>query len=138
MTRISLALMPRHHRYSTLLLAALIVLAISGISLSAFTSPGQSQTDQQKPISVISELVVVPVSVIDAHGNFVPGLSKETFRVYENNHPQEVSRCSNRKTRRQRSVCWWITAAVWVQNCRMWRLRSQVLHVQAILGTKCL
>jgi len=91
MTRISPALMPRRHRRSALFLVAPIVLAVSGMSPSAFTSPGQSQTEQQKPISVISELVVVPVSVTDTRGNFVPGLSREDFRVHEDNHPREIA-----------------------------------------------
>jgi len=91
MTRISPALMPRRERRSPLLLVASIVLAVSGMSPSAFTSPGQSQIDQEKPISVISKLVVVPVSVTDTRGNFVPGLSREAFRVYENTRPQEIA-----------------------------------------------
>jgi Ca-activated chloride channel homolog len=40
---------------------------------------------------VRTELVVLPVKVTDANGNFVSGLSKQDFRVYEDGRPQEVT-----------------------------------------------
>ena len=47
--------------------------------------PGQSV------ISVTSNLVALPVSVTDTHGNFVSGLSEQDFHVYENGHLQKIT-----------------------------------------------
>lgn len=38
-----------------------------------------------------ADLVVLPVTVTDHHGQFVPGLKSEDFRVYENNKLQKIS-----------------------------------------------
>ena len=45
----------------------------------------------QSAISVRTELVVLPVSVTDADGNFVPGLGLQNFRVYEDKRLQTVT-----------------------------------------------
>ena len=57
-------------------------LALQAPSLSA---PGQS------PISITSEMVVLPVSVTDANGDFVSGLGSQNFRVYEDGRLQNVT-----------------------------------------------
>ena len=45
----------------------------------------------QAVISVHAELVAVPVSVTDAHGQQVNGLSQDNFRVYEDGRPQPIA-----------------------------------------------
>ncbi len=42
-------------------------------------------------ISVKTELVALPVSVTDAKGNFVSGLTRQNFQVYEDGRPQDVT-----------------------------------------------
>jgi Ca-activated chloride channel homolog len=45
----------------------------------------------QVTISVRTELVAVPVSVTDAHGQHVSGLTRENFRVFEDGRPQPIA-----------------------------------------------
>jgi Ca-activated chloride channel homolog len=45
----------------------------------------------QSVISTKTEFVALPVSVTDAHGNFIPGLTGRSFRVYEDGRPQNVT-----------------------------------------------
>ena len=47
-----------------------------------------SSFDPQSKIQVTSTLVLLPVSVTDANGAFVPGLKLENFRVFEDGRPQ--------------------------------------------------
>ena len=47
--------------------------------------------DDQTTFQATTELVVLPVTVTDATGNFVSGLTANRFRVYENGRPQKVS-----------------------------------------------
>ena len=42
-------------------------------------------------ISVSTELVLLPVSVTDQDGNFVPGLTRQDFQVYEDKQLQEIA-----------------------------------------------
>jgi Ca-activated chloride channel homolog len=42
-------------------------------------------------ISVEADLVVLPVRVTGAHGDFVSGLTQEQFRVYEDGRPQQIT-----------------------------------------------
>lgn len=53
--------------------------------------PPPQDTNFQRAISVTSELVVLPVNVIDTNGNFVSGLNENNFRVYEEKRLQDVS-----------------------------------------------
>jgi Ca-activated chloride channel family protein len=46
-------------------------------------------------IRTTSRLVLLDVSVKDASGGFVSGLSKENFKVYENGKPVEITQFSN-------------------------------------------
>jgi len=63
-------------------LVALLALLILGSSAS--TSLSQNQ------IQVRTDLVVVPVTVRGSDGDFVSGLSKEDFLVYEDGKPQPI------------------------------------------------
>jgi Ca-activated chloride channel homolog len=73
------------------------VLALAFVMLAlGFTGYSQSAQEPLPPpdahgIAVKSELVVLPVRVVDAHGDFVPGLKLDNFRVYEDGRPQRLS-----------------------------------------------
>ena len=60
-------------------------------AISDSLSRGLSYANQQNPISVTSELVAIPVSVTDRQGNFVPGLAREDFRIYEDDQLREIT-----------------------------------------------
>jgi Ca-activated chloride channel family protein len=83
---------------------ALAMLALLGAALSLLLlSTGVSTIAQkggaapataggnQSVISVNVSLVDLPVSVTDSHGNFVSGLSRENFQVYEDKHAQKIA-----------------------------------------------
>jgi Ca-activated chloride channel homolog len=59
---------------------------------TAQTAPlPSSQREASPTISVASDLVLLPVNVTDARGNFVAGLRKENFKVYEEKHVQNLT-----------------------------------------------
>ena len=77
---------------SCYLLAALVLVC----GLAGYAQPPQSSrppilVSSQSAISVKTELVVLPVRVTDGHGNFVSGLSRQDFKVYEDGRPQEIT-----------------------------------------------
>jgi Ca-activated chloride channel homolog len=49
-------------------------------------------------VSASAELVVLPVTVSDKHGNFVPDLSRDRFTVYDSGRRQDVALFSNQDT----------------------------------------
>ena len=55
----------------------------------ASASP-QVRVDQTPVLSVATDLVMLPVSVTDRHGRFVPDLRREDFTVYDNGQPQTI------------------------------------------------
>lgn len=61
--------------------------------LQTDSSQPQAVGNQQSstPISISSNLVDLPVSVTDRRGNFVDGLNKDNFHVYENGREQRIS-----------------------------------------------
>jgi VWFA-related protein len=76
----------------------------AGVLLCA--APAYSHTPQRAPststdqgtISVETTLVVLPVRVTSANGDFVIGLTQEQFRVYENGRPQQITLFSQEDT----------------------------------------
>lgn len=58
----------------------------SGQGVSARTNSGN---DGQ--VIVNTDLVTLTVSVVDAHGHYVPGLSKKNFTITDNKAPQEIT-----------------------------------------------
>jgi Ca-activated chloride channel family protein len=74
---------------SCYVLAALVLIGSS--AGHAQSSPPPPVPTGQSTISVRTELVVLPVRVTDAHGNFVSGLSQQDFQVYEDGRLQKVS-----------------------------------------------
>ena len=49
------------------------------------------QTDSEEVISVETNLIVVPVRVINSQNEFVPNLKKENFTLFEDKIPQEIA-----------------------------------------------
>lgn len=69
---------------------ALLPLALVTFALRSGGSE-ELQLESQAKISITTNLVVLPVSVTDSQGNFVAGLGRENFRVFEDGTPQDVS-----------------------------------------------
>src|SRR6201998_2225085 len=57
------------------------------------TKPADKQQGPA-PIRVVTNTVVVPVTVKDRNGNLVPDLRRDEFRVFEDNVEQEITRLS--------------------------------------------
>ena len=75
-----------------LLLALVLMLACSIAKAQSFAPRlPPLEHEQQHAISVISELVVLPVRVTDAGGNFVSGLAENDFRVYDERRLRDIS-----------------------------------------------
>jgi Ca-activated chloride channel family protein len=83
----------RYDSFRPLYLGA--VLLACGIVYAHAQSPppqsGSSGTRGRSPLFSKTELVVLPVRVTDAGGNFVSGLGLQDFQVYENGRPQSVA-----------------------------------------------
>src|SRR5258708_8746347 len=72
----------------------------AAITLLAFaiTTPAQkSKEPEDKDFTIRSDvrLVLLDVSVRDAAGGFVSGLTKDSFKVYEDGKPQEITQFAN-------------------------------------------
>lgn len=68
------------------------VLLVSCTALHADTpQPAPSTFEEQGTISVVTELVVLPVRVTGPNGDFVSGLTQDQFRVYENGRQQPIT-----------------------------------------------
>jgi Ca-activated chloride channel homolog len=83
----SILLRCRTHRTYCLYLCA-VLLTCTSAEVQASSSPG---TEPVPAISVSSDLVLLPVHVTDPDGNFVAGLNKENFKVYEDREPQTLT-----------------------------------------------
>jgi Ca-activated chloride channel family protein len=71
-------------------LAALLLLCAAAAVVFA-RPPHQSAGAGQGTISVETSLVVLPVRVTGADGDFVSGLTQQQFRVYEDGRPQPIT-----------------------------------------------
>jgi Ca-activated chloride channel homolog len=65
-------------------------IALAASVLQAQSAP-QSYLPESNPISVSTNLVSLPITVTDRKGNFVDGLAKENFRVFENGRQETIS-----------------------------------------------
>lgn len=66
-------------------------LCVAG-ALAAQTPPApQKDTADQSTIKETFKFVLVPVTVSDNHGNFVPGLTPFDFRLFDNGKPQKIT-----------------------------------------------
>jgi VWFA-related protein len=52
-------------------------------------------TDETDVIKIDTELVTIPVKVLDRNGRFLSGLQKENFQVFEDGKRQEIAHFSN-------------------------------------------
>lgn len=67
------------------------VFAGSGVAVEPRVRPHPPATSAARyNLQVQSNLVLVPVTVTDSSDHFVAGLSKENFRIFEENQPQEI------------------------------------------------
>jgi Ca-activated chloride channel homolog len=72
--------------------AALCILFAWPLLASLATSSAEQTGSAEAPvISVTSNLVVLPVSVLDSNGGFVSGLEIENFAVLENSQAQKIT-----------------------------------------------
>ena len=79
-------------RFGAPFLALVFILACSIARAQSFVPrPPSLQPEERHAISVTSELVVLPVRVTDAGGNFVSGLSENDFRVYDERRLRDLS-----------------------------------------------
>jgi Ca-activated chloride channel family protein len=72
-------------------------LIAAGVLLTAVVLSGQDRAPQSdEPFRFRSgvELINVTATVLDSSGRFVPGLSKDDFRVFEDNEPQTITHFS--------------------------------------------
>ena len=54
-------------------------------------SPTPAAVGDDEVIKVTTQLVTVPVRVMDKSGRFIPGLKKDDFRVFEDGREQEIA-----------------------------------------------
>ena len=55
----------------------------------------QAEVDDSEIITVATNLVTIPVKVLDKNGRFVGGMTKENFKVFEDNAEKEIVYFSN-------------------------------------------
>jgi Ca-activated chloride channel homolog len=69
-----------------------VLLLFCGLAGYAQSPPPRPAAESQSAISVTTELVVLPVRVTDAHGDFVSGLSVDDFQVNEDGRRQKITK----------------------------------------------
>jgi Ca-activated chloride channel homolog len=67
------------------------MLLCSATAYARTPQPAQSASADQGTISVLTQLVVLPVRVTSADGDFVSGLTREQFRVFEDGRQQPIT-----------------------------------------------
>jgi VWFA-related protein len=72
------------------ILGLLGLIALGNSVLQAQSAP-QHYLPESNPISVSTNLVDLPITVTDRKGNFVDGLAKENFRIFENGRQEAIS-----------------------------------------------
>jgi len=77
------------------LFAILTIFALSVFAQNPKTTPTPTVENDDEPIKVSSRLVVVPVSVTDASGQPVLGLTAKDFFISEENRPQTIEKVSD-------------------------------------------
>ncbi len=58
---------------------------------SPSSTPARSVTADDEVITVETNLVTTPVSVLDKRGRFIPGLKKKDFKIYDNGVLQDIT-----------------------------------------------
>lgn len=57
---------------------------------AASVSPTSEAADEEDIIKIEANLVTIPVSVFDRNGLYIPGLSQENFKIFEDESEQEI------------------------------------------------
>ncbi len=78
---------------------------VGGGQTKAPTTAAKASEQEDFTIQTTSRLVLLDVSVKDAAGGFVSGLTKENFKVFENGKPQEISQFAERRHTRHSRNC---------------------------------
>jgi len=81
---------PMLHQVTTAPAAAFVFLAFLIFSCPTEGSPQQQAGNSKPVLSSRTDLVALPVSVTDGHGDFVAGLKMENFRVLEDGKPEGI------------------------------------------------
>jgi Ca-activated chloride channel homolog len=77
-------------KYQSLFMAAAIAFGLSSIAIAQTATPTPKPKDDDEVIKVSSRLIVVPVSVTDASGQAVTGLTAQDFRLSEEGRAQTI------------------------------------------------
>jgi len=82
----------RHFRVSQQSIFLIFTFLLAAVSMSAQTAtPTPPAEGDERPISVKTDLVTQTLTVTDLYGRFVSGLTKDAFKVYDNNQEQEIT-----------------------------------------------
>src|SRR6266699_5073501 len=81
-------ILSRRGLFAMTLAAGAVLVQAKQSTPPAQTQPAGQQSEARARISVKSELVVLPVTVKDRHGNLVPDLQKNDFRIFDDNVEQ--------------------------------------------------
>jgi Ca-activated chloride channel homolog len=73
------------------MLGLLGLTVVGGQPAQAQSAPAFPVEAKSSPISISADLVDLPISVTDRNGDFVDGLGKENFRVFENGRQESIS-----------------------------------------------
>jgi VWFA-related protein len=81
----------RKHRLLSILLSICPIFAVALLAFSQSQAPQEAVVRSQRPtFQVESDLVVVDVTVRDRKGNLLGNLTRNDFRIFEDNVPQEI------------------------------------------------
>ena len=70
----------------------ILILVFAGVVLPlGIGARGRTSVQQQTPIESVSALVIVEASVADGHGNFLGGLERSQFHVFDDGVEQPIS-----------------------------------------------
>jgi Ca-activated chloride channel family protein len=82
-------------REVALLVSVLVLASVVGWGQAKGPATAKAEEPAEFTIRTTSRLVLLDVSVKDAAGGFVSGLSKDNFKVYENGQPQPITQFAN-------------------------------------------
>jgi Ca-activated chloride channel family protein len=71
---------------------------VLAVLMAAGGAPAPQGSESARFVSTSSDLVVLPVTVIDRQNRFVSDLSRERFTVFDDGRPQEIALFSNEDT----------------------------------------
>jgi Ca-activated chloride channel family protein len=78
-------------RHSFSLLLLLLFGALSTFAQTPQPTPPPKADDSERPITVKTDLVTLTLTVQDAYGRYITGLSKNAFTIFDNNQEQEIT-----------------------------------------------